>query len=77
MLASSAVILLWPLWGQVFCYGIVLIWKKRSSGKRAEGLGQLLVQAILLFSHSFNQSIESHSFGMRIVTMLVAVLTRK
>lgn len=55
----------------------MLIWKKRSSGKKAEGLGQLLVQAILLFSHSFNQSIESHSFSMRIVTMLVEMLTRK
>lgn len=53
-----------------FCNGIVLIWKKRSGGKREEGLGHVVVQAILLFSHSFDQLIESHSFGMRIVTIL-------
>lgn len=40
-------------------------------------LGHAVVQAILLFSHSFNQSIESHSFSICIVTMLVSRLTPK
>ena len=35
-----------------------------------------MIHVILLFSHSFTQSIASHSFSLRIVMMLVATLIR-